>query len=341
MLQEQDFIVSTFSTIVRMPESNFRLKRQDVLLSMGSCFAEETGHFFCRHKFNMMVNPLGIVFNPVSLARSIQWILERKTFSPDDPMLVSHDGLWHSLLHHGRFSRLLREDLIRYIDISVRSAAGHLAKSDFLLITLGSAHAYRHLPSDQIVANCHKLPADLFRRELLSIDVITESLSQMLEDLRKHNPGIRVLLTVSPVRYLRDGLVESNRSKAHLLAAVHQLMELYHFCSYFPAYEMVIDELRDYRFFKEDMTHPTTQAVEYVMERFLDHYADEEVRQQIRSVGHLLRSLNHRPIHSGSIAFRDFLISLEKELVSLKGQYPGLDFSREEEEIRQARQALS
>jgi hypothetical protein len=118
-------------------------------------------------------------------------------------------------------------------------------------------------------------------------------------------------------------------------------VELYHFCYYFPAYELVMDELRDYRFFKEDMTHPSTQAVEYVMERFLDQYADEEVRHQIRSIGHLLRSMKHRPIHPGSIAFQDFLISLEKELVCLKGQYPGLDFSREEDEIRQARQALS
>lgn len=325
--------MSRFHTSVPLTESSFKLQCQDTFITLGSCFADEIGQFFVQHKFRMLVNPLGIVFNPASLAKLLNLTIHGDSIAGYDEILVGHDGLWHSLLNHGRFSQPDKTNLIRNIDKAFQSTRLHLQESDYLIITLGSAHAYRHLRSGEIVTNCHKLPATDFKKELLTIPDIENILQKALEDIKSINNKIRIFLTVSPIRYLRDGIIESNRSKAHLLASVHSLIDRLDYCYYFPAYELVIDDLRDYRFFREDMTHPTAQTINYVLDRFILNYADDEVRKQITDIGRFKRSLEHRPFHPQSKTHQEFLKSRYDELNALKVQYPEIDFSLEEDEI--------
>ncbi len=325
--------MSRFHTTVPLTESSFKLKCQDTFITLGSCFADEIGQFFLQHKFRMLVNPLGIVFNPSSLAKLLSLTLQDKSIARYDEILVGHDGLWHSLLHHGRFSEPDKTDLIRKIDEAFQSTRRHLLESDYLIITLGSAYVYRHLKSGELVTNCHKLPATQFKKELLSIPDIEHALLKALEDIKSINDKIRIFLTISPIRYLRDGIIENNRSKAHLLASVHSLIDRLDYCFYFPAYELVIDELRDYRFFREDMTHPTDQTINYVLDRFILNFADDEVRKQIIDIGRFKQSLRHRPLHPESKTHQEFLKSRHDDLNVLKAQYPEIDFRLEEEEI--------
>jgi hypothetical protein len=304
-----------------------------MLLTFGSCFADHIGQFFKKHKFKVLTNPLGIVFNPDSLCKNLIMVTAQNQESVPEEMIVEDDGMWHSLLHHSTFSRPGKTSLVNELNQAFATTRDWLSKVDYIIITLGSAHVYRHLSSGQIVSNCHKLPASQFRKELLSIDTIKSCLQTMVNALRSVNTTLQVVLTVSPVRYMRDGLVENNRSKAHLLSSVHALVGQLGYCHYFPAYEIVIDELRDYRFYQSDMVHPTEQAVAIVMQRFVDHWVDADAREQIALLDNLNRSLQHRPLHPDGAAYHRFIDQVRLQIQQLGDKYPDLSFSEELELI--------
>lgn len=301
---------------------------------MGSCFSDHFGKFLSDHKFKTLVNPLGIVYNPFSLAKILDQLIDPPAkIKPDT--LIRHDGLWHSMLHHGQFSCPNKEDLVNNLQ-NLSGAAHHfLAKTNFLCITLGTAHAYRHRGMGDIVANCHKIPSDQFEKILIGSEQIFDELSTRFQLLRASNARLQIILTVSPVRYVRDGLLENNRSKANLLIAVHQLVEHFDFCHYFPAYEIVIDELRDYRYYTPDLVHPNEVAVQYVLNKFTEHHFTDEAKEQLRLIGNLHRTLHHRTLHPESESYRIFRNNLLQQIDALVARYPVLDFSKERTQFHQ------
>lgn len=286
---------------------------------MGSCFAEHIGRKLEDRRFRARTNPFGILYNPVSMARGLDRLREGRPYQAGE--LFRHGGLWHSWDHHGRFSHPERDDALQSINRALQAGHRLLLQKPWLLLTLGTAWVYRLKDSGRIVANNHKLPASAFEKRLLN----PQDVAAALDDALAHLPDARVILTVSPVRHLRDGLVNNQHSKATLLLAAHELCRRLERVHYFPAYELVLDELRDYRFFEADMIHPNAQAVDYVWERFLDTYLAEEARGAMQAVEQILQSVHHRTLHPGSEAHQRFCRTQLEHIQKLKNQYPGLD----------------
>jgi len=308
--------------------------RQNLLL-IGSCFTEQIGTKLANHKFTVLDNPNGILFNPVSIARSVSSYIENKQYSETD--LFYQNECWNSWEHHSRFSHPDKEKCLAAINGSQANAHAFLKKADWLLITLGSAFVYE-LPSPlgagfgvrSVVANCHKVPTDKFTKRLLPVGEITDGLEYMIEKLAAFNESVKIIFTISPVRHLRDGFVENNRSKATLIQAVHHLVEKNNACFYFPAYELVIDDLRDYRFFAEDMVHPNYAATNYVWEKFTATCIDEPAQLLMKDIALIAAAKNHKPFNPTSEQHKKFLKTNLEKVKKLQQQYPYINFEDEE-----------
>ena len=292
--------------------------KQDLLL-IGSCFAEEIGKKLQERKFKAITNPHGISYNPTSISNAITDYLENKIYTQND--LFHHNELWQSFNHHGKFSSTDSEACLKEINAEINQAHTHLKNAKWLIITFGSTFAYVNKKSNTIVANCHKIPSGEFEKVLLSKNQIIVIWNKQLAALKKFNPDLNVLFTVSPVRYVRDGLIENNRSKGILLNAVHTLIEQNANCFYFPAYEIVIDELRDYRFFKEDLVHPNELAINYVWEKFVNTLCDEETKKFLAEYEPLLKSMHHRPLQEDTEAYKKFKLQLEAKVKTIERKY--------------------
>jgi len=295
---------------------------QDQLLLMGSCFAEEMGEKLQQHLFPALVNPHGILYNPISITQAVHSYLDDKKYTEAD--LFMHNDLWHSWDHHSRFSALTPAAVLDNINNAQEAAAACLNKARWLVITLGSAHAYVLKETSQLVANCHKVPMSAFYKKLLTVDEIITALDNMMHRLFFRNRDINILFTVSPVRYARDGVVENNLSKAILLQVVHQLVNKFDRLFYFPAYELVIDDLRDYRFYKDDLVHPNETAVNYVWEHFVNSCVHPNSQQLLRSIQDLNRARQHKPFNPESPQHRQFLRTYARKVAALQQEHPGL-----------------
>ncbi len=291
---------------------------QQAMMLIGSCFAEEIGIKLHERKFNAQINPHGILYNPISICKAVTDYIENKNYAEKDVFL--HDELWRSFQHHGKFSDSNRNSCLEKINHKISEAHNQLKNAKWLMLTFGSAFAYTY--NDSVVANCHKLPSSQFKKVLLSKEEIVSVWQKQIEVLKEFNPQLTILFTVSPVRYVRDGIIENNRSKGILLDAVHALIEQNANCFYFPAYEIVIDELRDYRFFKEDLVHPNALAINYVWEKFVDAVCDEETKNFITDYEPILKSLQHRNLQGNTSASLKFEKVLEEKQIALKIKYP-------------------
>lgn len=300
------------------------IHHSDKVLLSGSCFAEEIGSRLEQHKFDVLLNPNGILFNPLSIARSMTSYLDDKRYTADE--LFLHEDIWHSWDHHSRFSGTDRNAVLQRINDSQAAAAARLKEADWLVITLGTAHAWYLKEDGRLVGNCHKVPDASFTKKLVPLDEIISALDNMMHRLFFVNRKVNILFTVSPVRYVRDGVVENNLSKAVLLQAVHHLVHKFDRLFYFPAYELVLDDLRDYRFFKEDMVHPNEQALQYVWEHFLKACVQPSSQEVARQVAELLRAKGHKPFNPESPAHKQFLQAMAKKARALQEQNPSLDF---------------
>ncbi len=295
---------------------------QQGMLLVGSCFAEEIGAKLSERKFNSLVNPHGIMYNPISICRAISNYITNKNYTQADIFL--HDELWRSFNHHGKFADVSADTCLENINHNINEAHKQLKNAKWLVLTFGSAFAYTN--NGVVVANCHKLPAAQFKKVLLTKEQIVDAWQKQLIALKEFNPQLQIMLTVSPVRYVRDGVIENNRSKGILLDAVHTLIEKNTNCFYFPAYEIVIDELRDYRFFKEDLVHPSHLAINYVWQKFVDTAYDDETKNFIADYEPIMRSLQHRDLQQGTSASLKFKKTLEERQGALKKKYPFVDF---------------
>ncbi|MBK6832974.1 MAG: GSCFA domain-containing protein [Bacteroidetes bacterium] len=297
-----------------------KINYSDKLFFIGSCFSENIAEQFDKHLFSVVSNSHGILFNPTSIANAFQDVINKTEYTEKD--IFFEQGLWRSFQHHGQFSNADKAVCLEQINASIKNAHEKLKKSEYLFITLGSAFAYKHIQQNSVVANCHKIPATEFEKVLISKEDITSAYEKLITDLKKLNPKIKIAFTVSPVRYIRDGLVENNHSKAILLQSIHDLIATNENCFYFPSYEIVIDELRDYRFFKEDMVHPNELAVKYIWERMQQSWIDATTIEFIIEAGQYNRLLEHRVLNESERGKHEENIAAAKN--SLLKKYPNL-----------------
>ena len=290
------------------------------LLLMGSCFAEEIGEKLHEHRFNTLINPHGILYNPLSITGALTAYLDGKVYTVAD--LFQHNDTWNSWDHHSRFSAASPEAALDNINRMQAAATKAIETADWLILTLGSAHAYVLKENSRMVANCHKVPAVNFYKRLLTVDEVVTALDNVMHRLFFRNRKINILFTVSPVRYTRDGVVENNLSKAILLQAVHHLVNKFNRLFYFPAYELVIDDLRDYRFYKEDLVHPNELAINYVWEQVISHCISAGSQPLLHSIAEIIRAASHKPFNPQSSQHQQFLRNYAAKVNALIAAHP-------------------
>ena len=299
----------------------------DNILLVGSCFTEHISGRLQDHKFKVLSNPNGILFNPVSVAQSIESYLDHKTYTQAD--LFQLNELWNSWDHHTRFSHVDVDAALALINDSQKEAATFIQKADQVIVTLGSAFQYYLSDTGKPVANNHRAPAQWFSKKLLSIEEIVAALSAILQKLFAANPFVQVIFTVSPVRHIRDGVVDNNRSKARLIEAVHTLVEQFERTAYFPAYELVIDVLRDHRYYDIDLVHPNYPATTYVWEQFVQSYIDPAAHELMQQVQEIATARAHRSRFPQTEAHKKFKASYAIKAQALMDKYPFLDLEKE------------
>lgn len=302
------------------------ISHSDKLMLIGSCFTENIGSKLRQHKFSVLENPNGILFNPISIATSVHSYISNQLTAEET--LFYQNECWNSWEHHSRFSHPDKISCLQGIHASENAASDFVVAADWIFITLGSAFVYE-LENQQVVANCHKVPTDKFQKKCLSAARVIEVFTNMLDELLTVNPRVKIIFTVSPVRHLRDGFVENNRSKAVLIQAVHHLMDTRENVFYFPAYELVIDDLRDYRFYAEDMVHPNYAATNYVWEKFVTACIDQDTQVLMKEINLINAARSHKPFHPGSDLHKKFLKNHFQKLVELSTRYPNINFEQE------------
>lgn len=315
------------STPVHANSLSFKLGYQHSAIVIGSCFATNIGERLSRLKLPVLVNPFGVVYNPVSIANSIELLLGARVLSESD--LFYSNGLWHSFYHHSTFSLPGKDDTFQRIKTELECGKCFLQKADSLAITLGTARVYEYSKTAQAVSNCHKLPASEFTHRLMDVDEVYRVLLDALLLLRKARPQLKVLFTVSPIRHIKDGAHGNQLSKAVLLLAVDKLCQNVEDVAYFPAYEIMMDELRDYRFYAEDMLHPSAVAVEYIWQKFSAAALDNEAQELIPELEKVLQARSHRPFNPNGEEHKTFKASFLSKVKNLKKRYPFLNLDEE------------
>ncbi len=308
----------------RLPAIDIRYG--DGIFCIGSCFAENIGAKLRHTKFNVDINPFGIIYNPISISEGISRILSRKPFSKKD--IFKYGDLWHSWMHHGSFSSSNEEESLHVMNQRLKQSAEVLENAGTLLLTPGTAHVYKNKDSGKIVANCHKVPSERFTKEKLTIKAVVDSLETAILQLLKINPRLQIVCSVSPVRYIRDGLSESLKSKSILLLALDELEQKFKQVHYFPAYEILMDDLRDYRFYARDLIHPSEQAINYIWNKFRMVAFSKETASQYHMILKQVTSFNHRILHPGTPSHLRFIQEQLDNARQLMKDYE-VDFSKE------------
>ncbi|WP_425391765.1 GSCFA domain-containing protein [Ekhidna sp.] len=292
-----------------IPGSKEKINLKDPILLIGSCFSNEVGEKLSQAKFKTISNPFGTIYNPHSIFK----LLENDS---DKLNVIESQGVYYHWDAHGAISGLTEEETSKRFENQVNQTQNFLKQARWLIITLGTAIIYE-IDDKKIVANCHKVPAKYFKKRFLTQKEIISKFESLHAYLKDINPKLQIIFTVSPVRHIKDGLVDNNRSKAILIDSIHQIVDQHDSISYFPSYEILIDELRDYRFYTEDMIHPSTQAIEYVWNRFVDTYCDEVTVKFLEEWKQIQSAINHRPFQPHSISHQSFLKTTLKKLEKL------------------------
>ena len=293
------------------------------LFLIGSCFVENIGSKLNYFKFQSVHNPIGIFFHPLAIERFVQRIVDDIPYKSED--VFEMDGVWKSFEAHSQMNALNREDLLQNLNQSQQNTRKILKEATHAVITLGTAWVYEHQVSEKVVANCHKVPQKEFKKNLLSIEGIVSSLLKITSLLRQLNPTVKIIFTVSPIRHIKDGFVENTRSKAHLLAAIHQIIDDLDFF-YFPAYEIMMDDLRDYRYYADDLVHPNNMAIDYIWNLFQKVWFSESTEPIMKRVDKIQKGLQHKPFNPESESYKAFLSQLEREKSELQKEIPSIHF---------------
>lgn len=324
-----------FQVPINIKSPDTRISYRDKILLTGSCFTEHIGNSLSELKFSVLQNPNGILFDPRSVCNSLMSYVDNKQYKKEDLFYLNE--VWNSWEHHSRFSNMNVDECLKGINGSQQQAHDFLKQADWLIITLGSSFSYRLTDEannassarGEGVANCHRAPSQWFNKHLLAIDEIISLLDKAYHRLKHFNSKLKIIFTISPVRHIRDGVIENNRSKARLIEAVHHMVNKFSGLYYFPAYELVIDVLRDYRFYDIDMVHPNYPATEFVMEKFKEHFIDEESQQLMEEVRKIVIARKHKAFQPETNAHKNFLKAHFEKARELSFKYPFINFEEE------------
>ena len=324
-----------FQLPINIKSPEIRINYRDKILLTGSCFTEHIGNSLGELKFSTLQNPNGILFDPLSVCNTLISYIENKQYKKEDLFYLNE--IWNSWEHHSRFSNINADDTLKIINESQQQAHNFLKDTDWLIITLGSSFSYRltseatlgGLQNNNGVANCHRAPSQWFNKHLLSIDETISLLDTSYHRLKQFNPRLKIIFTISPVRHIRDGVIENNRSKARLIEAVHHMVNKFPGLYYFPAYELVIDVLRDYRFYDVDMVHPNYPATEFVMEKFNESFIDEQSQQLMEEIKKIVIARKHKAFQPETNAHKTFLKAHLEKAKELQLKFPFIDLKEE------------
>ncbi|MCB0400399.1 MAG: GSCFA domain-containing protein [Winogradskyella sp.] len=318
-------------------QTNIKLQKQQhhqidyrsKLMLLGSCFSENIGSKFEYHKFQSEVNPFGILFHPIAIENLITRSINQDFYIDEE--IVYQNEIYSCFDAHSKLNSPTKDALLDNLNTQLKLTSQYLHSASHIIITLGTAWVYRYIATDKIVANCHKIPQKQFLKELLSIEDIVASLENIMTLVRSVNPKVNFIFTVSPVRHLKDGFVENNRSKAHLITAIHQAIKgnrsLSELEVYFPSYEIMMDELRDYRFYNQDMIHPNDLAIDYIWEKFKTVWLTEDAILTSQKVASIQAKKAHRPFNPHSKAHQKFLANLQLEIEDIQKELPHIKFN--------------
>jgi hypothetical protein len=297
------------------------------IITLGSCFADNISTYLERYRFRIAANPFGVLFNPASILKSLKLAADKRQFSRDD--LVEYQGEWHSFSHHSDFSSHDPDAVIEKINSGLQDVSEFLKKADTAIISYGTSFTYRLKSTGETVSNCHRIPASQFIRHRLSLEEIEDSLKMLLNLFISIKSDIRFIFTVSPVRHWKDGAVENQLSKSLLITALHRVLDNYENADYFPSYELMMDDLRDYRFYAADLLHPNSMAADYIWEKFSGSCFSSGCLNAVADMGRLAAAMEHRPRNEESPEHKKFLKENLEFTRDLSKKYGYLDFSRE------------
>lgn len=323
-----------FRKVIEINKPDRLYDRGDRFVLWGSCFSTRLRDYLMGALYDVSDSPYGIMYNPLSMAQGMERLLSDD--APREDEMILRDGRWHSMMHHGTFSHSSKAVALQQMRAAFERSRAALQETNLLILTLGTAWVYER--QGEVVNNCHKLPAEDFTRRRLSINEIVSVWGRLIPTLTEQAPGIRILLTVSPIPHYRDGAHESRLSKAILLLAAERLTELFpDRVSYFPSYEIMQDELRDYRFYDRDMAHPSDQAAEYIIERFCEYYLREESGPALQKWEKVRKQLNHRPLTDSLESLRAYYDSLLSSLHEIRAELPRDYLDHEVQRIQEIR----
>jgi hypothetical protein len=315
-----------FSTKIPIPKSNTPINYNSKIVLLGSCFAENMSEKFEYFKFQNTVNPFGIIFNPVSIEKLISRIVNQQDFTEKD--IFFHNERWHCYEVHSDLSHENKEEFLNQLNQIIEQSNNRIIDSTHIIITYGTSWIYKLKSTNEVVANCHKVPQSEFEKEILSVETIEKSISNTIDLIQKINPNGNIIFTISPVRHVKDGFVENQRSKAHLITAIHKIINCQlSIVNYFPSYEIQMDELRDYRFYAQDMLHPNQIAIDYIWEQFFLTQVEEAIFPIMQEVCNIQKGLAHKPFHSNSNRHKSFLEAIHKKMSTIQEQFPHINFN--------------
>jgi lysophospholipase L1-like esterase len=297
------------------------------LLLLGSCFSENIGEKLNYYKFQIAQNPFGILFHPLAIENLISRAVAKKHYTSDELFFLNER--WHCFDAHSSLSNVSKEKLLENLNAELTKTEEQLRKSTHIIITLGTAWVYRKKDSGITVANCHKVPQKEFDKDLLPFDEIKTSLQRITHQIQAINKKAQLLFTISPVRHLKDGFIENQRSKAHLTTALHEMLGILPSGArglYFPAYEIMMDELRDYRFYGADMVHPNELAIDFIWEKFQEIWISDKAKATMKKVDEIQKGLKHRPFNAKSLEHQKFQRTLKEKINSLQKALPLITF---------------
>ena len=311
-----------FRTEITLKTAPNSISYQDKIMLLGSCFSSNIGSVFKDKKFQVNINPFGVIYNPASICKSINTLIKNE--KKEEKSLFFHQGLWHSFSHHSSFSDISKTNTLHAINTSIEQAHIDLKNASFLIITLGTAWIYESVDTQTVVANCHKLADKNFIRRKLTVEEITHNFSDTFEKLKKINPNIKIIFTVSPIRHWKDGAHENQISKSTLFLAIDKLRKNNLDIDYFPAYEIMIDDLRDYSFYKEDLNHPNQTAIQYIWKKLSETYFSKETIEIVKSIEKIQKAEMHKAFNPTSKEHLAFIRKTEQQKEELLKEYPFL-----------------
>lgn len=312
-----------FRTTIRNYEKKLNIKHTHKIMLIGSCFSDNIGSKLNHAMFNTLINPFGTVYNPASILNEINHIVSNENISENDMFFAN--GMWNHFLFHSHFSKADKHTAISHMNDCLTQAHNYLRQCDFIFITLGTAFVYEHKSSQMIVSNCHKLPAKDFQKRMLTCNEVKACLSKIIATISEYAPQTKIIFTVSPIRHIADGLEANQMSKCTLRVAIGEIIaENHDKCDYFPAYEIMMDDLRDYRFYSSDMIHPSDVAIDYIWDTFKATYFNDNTAQTIARCERISKRLAHRPMTENLEAIERFKTETIEITQKLQQEFPYL-----------------